>query len=209
MKIHLTLKSRNSKTGPIPVSTSSAKTCPDTCPLKKNGCYADAGPLAMHWKKVTEGALGDDFQTFAAKIKALPDGQLWRHNQAGDLDLSTLEALAEANKGKRGFTYTHYAPNPIINSATKNGFTVNYSANNPHHADELIKHGPTVAIIPEHAPKRYTTPGGHKIVTCPAQLSDRVTCATCGLCQKADRQYIIGFKPHGTFRKYFKNRIEV
>jgi hypothetical protein len=52
---HLTLKSRNVKTGPIPVSTSTRKTCPDSCPFKNNGCYAESGPLAIHWKAVTQG----------------------------------------------------------------------------------------------------------------------------------------------------------
>ena len=39
--VNLTLKSRNQKVGPVPVSTSGKHTCPDACPLKANGsCYA-------------------------------------------------------------------------------------------------------------------------------------------------------------------------
>ena len=47
--VHLTLKSRNAKVGPIPVSTSSAATCRDMCPLKAKGCYATfSRPLNLH-----------------------------------------------------------------------------------------------------------------------------------------------------------------
>ena len=55
---HLTLRSANAKTGPIPVSTSSIQTCPPSCLLKEAGCYANSGPLAIHWKAVNEGRRG-------------------------------------------------------------------------------------------------------------------------------------------------------
>ncbi len=48
--VHLTSKSSNAKTGPIPVSTSTAAWCPDSCPLKGAGCYGNGGPLAIQWK---------------------------------------------------------------------------------------------------------------------------------------------------------------
>jgi hypothetical protein len=42
------------------------------------------------------------------------------------------------------------------------------------------------------------TPGGHKVIVCPAQrLGSKATCATCGLCQK-QRAVIVGFLAHGT-----------
>jgi len=81
---HLTLVSNNAKTGKIPVSTSSADTCPKTCGQFET-CYAKTGPLALHWNKITAGTRGTNLREFTAAIKALPAGQLWRHNQAGDL----------------------------------------------------------------------------------------------------------------------------
>ena len=33
----LTMRSRNVKTGPIPVSTTTEATCPEACPLRRNG----------------------------------------------------------------------------------------------------------------------------------------------------------------------------
>ena len=115
---HLSIKSGNEKTGPIPVSTSSRTTCPPSCAFYSKGCYAKGGPLALHWAKVSSGERGSNMSTFLSQIRALPTGQLWRHNQAGDLpgrgnriNRRELDQLAKANQGKRGWTYTH---KPVI-----------------------------------------------------------------------------------------------
>jgi len=212
--VHLTIKSSNKKTGPIPVSTTSAQSCPDSCPLKKNGCYADGGPLAIHWRAVTAGERGMPWQDFCAEIEALPDGQLWRHNQAGDLpglnesiNPDELRMLTRANTGKRGFTYTHKPLTPenaaLIREANASGFTVNLSANNLAHADELAdtKAGPVVAILPANAGAKNFTPAGRPVITCPAQTRDDVSCADCQLCARSDRPTIVGFLAHGTGTK--------
>lgn len=86
MIVNFTEKSRNAKTGPIPVSTTSNETCPAACPLKASGCYAEAGPLGMLWRKLSAGgsAFGLSWSEFCAKVAALPEGIMWRHNQAGE-----------------------------------------------------------------------------------------------------------------------------
>ena len=71
MKTHLTPFSKNIKTGPIPVSTSSKDTCPDSCPLKGNGCYAESGPIAIHWAQVTKGNRGLEWSEFLDSIRKL------------------------------------------------------------------------------------------------------------------------------------------
>lgn len=211
MLYHLTPKSSNPKTGRIPVSTSTAKTCPSSCPLKHNGCYAEHSMLTWHWKKVTEGDRGDKFQDFCKKIANLPEGQLWRHNQAGDLPgvgnklaVKQLESLVRANKGRKGFTYTHKPltskdERKAIKQANKKGFAVNLSANSLTHADELtkLKVGPVVAIVPEDQPQVSYTPAGHKVIVCPAQMKDDVTCKSCKLCAVIDRPCIVAFRVHG------------
>ena len=70
---HITLKSTNRKTGPIAVVTSSQDTCPDTCPFKGGGCYADGGPLRLHWDKVSSGVRGITFKALLAKLRELSD----------------------------------------------------------------------------------------------------------------------------------------
>jgi hypothetical protein len=213
---HMTLQSKNKKVGKMPVTTSTATTCPTSCPFKANGCYAYGYPLKGHWDKVTEGERGDDWSTFISKIKALPPMQKWRHNQAGDLpgDMEELDGdkcvdLARANEGKRGFTYTHYNvldnfQNAIIvNSMNHLGFTVNVSANNLDHADKLcdMDIAPVVVVLPIEQTTNTVTPKGRKVVVCPATFKDDVSCASCMLCEKWDRNVVVGFPAHGTSKK--------
>ncbi len=216
VRYHLTPVSANVKTGPIPVSTSSAVTCNPDCPFNNGeGCYAGSGPLALHWRKVTSGERGDLFADFLDKIEALPPGQLWRHNQAGDLPGNGLEIdggalgdLVKVNKDKKGFTYTHYDPAigdnaKYIKGANDYGFTVNLSANTPAHADQLsaLNIGPVVTVLPGDQVENSYTPAGRKIVVCPATIREDVSCATCKLCAVVDRAVIVGFPVHGSGKK--------
>ena len=95
--IHVSTVSGNAKTGPIPVTTSSKNTCPDSCQLKGNGCYAESGRVNMHWQKVSKGERGLSFDDALDSIKALPSGSLVRHNQAGDLPGIGDGLLADEN----------------------------------------------------------------------------------------------------------------
>ena len=209
--VHLTPKSRNTKTGPIPVSTTGAETCPRTCPLRGGGCYANGGPLTLHWAKVSAGERIMPWAAFCDAVAAFPAGTLWRHNQAGDLpgqwdyiDANALFDLLAANRGRRGFTYTHKPPTPRnaekIKAANAAGFVVNLSANNPAHADKLaaLKVGPVVCVLPDATTTQ--TPGGLPIEICPAQTdtTGQVNCLTCQKCQNKNRREIIGFVAHGS-----------
>ena len=208
--VHLTTKSRNETTGPIPVSTTEAKTCPDICPLKGAGCYGELGPLGMHWQKVSRGERGDAWPVFVARVAAVKPGALWRHN-ALTIDGPALMQLVAANAGKRGFTYTHYNPAVGRNAAriaeaNQAGFTINLSANDLRHADLLagLGIGPVVTVLPADAARpglKITTAQGRKVTVCPATYRDDVTCKSCGLCAIATRETIIGFPAHGVKAK--------
>jgi len=165
---------------------------------------------------VTAGKRGDTWETFLGKIAALPAGTFWRHNQAGDLsgvgdaiDDTALYQLTEANTGKRGFTYTHKpllaGPHAASNRASVrdaiyNKFTVNLSANTLAHADELaaLQIAPVCVVLPSDATQNTVTPGGRKVIVCPATQRDNVTCDSCRLCSKSNRSCIVGFPAHGT-----------
>lgn len=226
--IHVSPVSGNVKTGPIPVTTSSKNTCPDSCQLKGNGCYAESGHINMHWQKVSKGERGLAFEYALDAIKALPSGSLVRHNQAGDLpgvddvllaDENVRLAAALTYKRKRPFSYTHY---PVLGNSTaaevnrgiikhinNKGFVVNLSANNLEEADAMTDLGiaPVVTILSIDAGKGAITPKGRKIVTCPATYKEGVTCASCKLCaeqrllKNGKERAIIGFPAHGTSKK--------
>lgn len=216
MNFHLSPVSGNVKTGPIPVSTSSKETCPNACPLKNNGCYASQGPLNIHWNKISKEERGDSWEAFLSKIKKLPRNQLWRHNSAGDLvgfndviDFGSLSQLVEANKGKRGFSYSHYPLSSVniqsLNHANDNGLTINVSTNSISEVDAaMVTDLPVVTVLPsDHdlSVRTLKTDRGNTVLVCPASLGKDVTCASCGLCQKRKRSYAIGFVAHGNQRK--------
>jgi hypothetical protein len=169
----------------------------------------------MHWRKVSNGDNAITWKAFCAVVKALSIGQLWRHNQAGDLpgigaaiDTKALTALVRANAGKKGFTYTHKPVLPAGSSTFKNraaierankaGFRINLSGNNLAHADSLYDLGiaPVVTVLPSTQTTNCLTPKGRKVVVCPATQREDVTCQSCGLCQRL-RDCIVGFPAHG------------
>ena len=212
LRFHLSRISTNAKTGPIPVSTGSRATCPDTCPFKKNGCYGDNYGLNFHWDAVTKGFRGVDWRAHMAQIVALPGGQLWRAWQAGDMphkagkiSRTFLRALIKANKGKRGFTYSHHSLTigdnlGLLRMANRQGLTVNVSTESEAQADAAVSAGlPAVVVVPgDESRTTWHTSGGNVVLICPAQRSDTKTCADCGLCQARGKRVIIGFVAHGT-----------
>lgn len=216
-RVHLSPKSANLKTGPIPVSTTERATCPADCAMRAE-CYAAAEPLALHWSAVSAGQRGQLWPEFVAAVAALPAGQLWRHNQAGDLpgdgrtvDPVALGQLVAANAGRRGFTYSHYRDAESlrwIGHANRWGFTINLSANDLVDADELAATGagPVVVVLPSTQTTNTATPAGRPVVICPFTQRDGVSCETCQLCQR-QRSTIVGFPAHGTRRRVIDIRL--
>lgn len=215
MQVALTMVSSNTKTGPIPTTTSDRATCPTTCPFYDKGCYAKSGPQAIHWRKVSNAERGFVWDEFVNQIRKIAKNQIWRHNVSGDLqhnngniDYKKLRQLIMANKGRRGYTYTHHKLNEhnivSLQNANMMGFTVNVSCESIEEADRVMTEHeiPAVAVVNSDKTDRfYKTSSGRKVITCPATIHDNVTCSTCGLCQKADRDYIIAFPAHGNAKK--------
>lgn len=225
-KYLITKKSSNRKVGPIMVTTSSRETCPNACPFKANGCYADGGPLRGLWDKLTATDAGETFKSGRANIEVKshtelleaimdqPEGALWRHNQAGDLpgEGDTINEgefmdIVSANQGRNGFTYTHKpmteANRRMVCDANRNGFTVNVSANNLEHADQLadLEVGPVVTVVDPDQLENTTTPAGRTVVICPVVTGKTESCATCKLCAKSNRKSIVGFPAHGAAKR--------
>ena len=137
-------------------------------------------------------------------IAALVAGLLWDRGNA--IDAAALSELSAANEGKRGFTYSHKPPTgsnlTALRAANAAGFVVNLSANSVAHADTLAKLGlPVAAVVPNDSPDRFMTPEGNRVVICPAQRVDGLSCDKCRLCAKGNRGFIVGFKPHGAASK--------
>lgn len=228
-KFLITRKSANPVTGPIMVTTSPRVSCPISCPLRKGSyghqagaCYAEHGSLGGYvWTLLDRTEPGDtmlnsvrvyDFSELLFVIRRLEAGAMWRHNVAGDLpshnrvtiDRSALRHIIEANRGRRGFTFTHFdvltnlANREAIREANANGLTVNLSGNSMEHADQLADLGiaPVTTILPANVRKNQRTPKGRTVVICPTFTHPGTTCASCGLCAR-QRSTIIGFPAIG------------
>ena len=224
---HLTKQSSNAKTGKIAVSTTSKDSCPATCPLKGNGCYAETGPLKLHWDAVSDGPWRDkprgiDIESFISAIKTLPEGSCFRHNQAGDLphnngliNAHALELIADAcsERKLKAWTYTHHSVDNLnnvvmIKRSNNVGLTVNVSAHSQQHAVEVYRKGmPAVCIVPKDTQVNSWCNDGVRFVVCPAQTKQNLTCAECKLCANADRTCIVAFKAHGTQAKKVETTI--
>jgi hypothetical protein len=221
MKFGFTRVSRNRKVGPLPVVTASKDTCPDTCPLIGAGCYAEGGPLALVWKKVSLS-----LEQLCGHIRKLPRTQMWRYGQAGDLpeDPKAMEKLIIANASRPVICYTHRRDLEMVRGATARGFHVNVSADSLEEADEFAKQGVSVVVT---LPSRYgrskdesltdykirtksfprRTASGVKVAVCPATYHE-VTCADCGVCSTTRRNgTIVGFPAHGNRRSMLDKKL--
>lgn len=203
--------SANEKLGGLPASTTSNDSCPTRCSLRSNGCYAEDGHSGINFSAVSQRRRGGNLDEFCEQVRLLPRRCLWRHNQAGDLpgdgeriEHESLRKIVSANRGRSGFTYTHFSPRiphnaNIIKEANEQGFTINLSAETLAEADEYVKLGvgPVVVILPIDQTTNFKTPAGNHVTVCPASVSN-TTCALCAICSVADRKAVIGFPAHGS-----------
>ena len=127
--------SSNRKTGPMPTVYAHRSTCPPTCPHKDADCYAEDFYTRLAWNRTEKGM---NIDTLARCIEALRPGTVWRYGIAGDLpgkgsaiDAVSLGKIVHANRGKRGFAYSHKRTATAIKwmlEAVRWGFTINLSA---------------------------------------------------------------------------------
>lgn len=215
LRFHLTAQSGNAKTGPIAVTTSSRATCPASCPFLKNGCYADAGYYTrLHWDAVTRGDRGKPWRDHLADLAALPAGSALRLNVSGDLAHTAgrisrryARALALAVKHLKAWSYSHHKLTPsnlqLLRYMNRQGLTINASTETEAAADAAVAAGLPAVLTVDSAETRaqWNTAAGNRVIVCPAQRRDGVTCSDCMLCQKRGRRVVVAFIAHGTSKR--------
>jgi len=226
LSFHKTDKASNKKTGRITVTTTGAQSCSTACrfhPDNGGGCYALSGPLALHWRAVTEGRRGSPWKQHLEALQTLPEGAQLRINQSGDLpandgrlSLRYLSGLVSAVSHLRAWTYTHQPLTDHNRKALrwangkaegygkeKRGLVVNISTETESDADAAIEQGlPAVLTVSSDEQRNsWRTPAGNVVITCPAQKRDDTNCQNCMLCHNRGRRVVIAFLAHGTQRK--------
>lgn len=207
LKVRFIRYSANRKTGPIPVTTSSPSTCPPSCSWYGAGCYAEHHHIGHRWRNTSTDPLTLTWEEFCQEIEKLPPGQLWRHNEAGDLpgvgediDRCLLQQLVQANRGRRGFTFSHKRDLAPLVDANRQGFTINLSCDSQEEVIDFKQRRvklPLVVTVPSTDTRKNWVKQGVHFTTCPAQTTDGMTCERCGLCAQGNRKTVIAFRAHG------------
>lgn len=205
-------RSSNIKIGPIPATMSPRSTCSDLCPFKRSGCFGDNFPLSLHWDRLDYKGLS--WQKMLQKVAALKAGRLFRHNVVGDLklladgsiDAAALSEFAAVAADKRPIIYTHAAQTTRnLNALARSGVVVNVSCETYAQAERAISHGVNAVLTVKRSEVTETTRKSHtlRLVPCPAESRDDVTCATCALCarDRVESGVIVTFHAHGSQTK--------
>lgn len=193
--------SNNRKTGPMAaIYREVGATCPSSCPLLNNGCYAQRGRAAFHAKRG-----GTKTFSFAELIESMPTNTV-RLNVTGDFltpdgtpDITYLEALkAAAKKNPRvtfyGYTHAWRILADYVKDMPKN-VTILASVNSKDEGQEAEALGWRYARVTD---KPDLTNG--KEVYCPVDKAKKnkakptTTCIRCRMCFDDTPQHIVFFK---------------
>lgn len=211
---HIVAQSGNSKTGPMPVTYRTADTCPTDCPFLPRslggagGCYGTGRIFGIAGKYAT---LMSESQAVAKLGRAPRDARFMRDRVVGDLvtpdgsfDRDYVQAIARV-AGKVGLTVFGYSHAWRLMSAddvaetSASGYVLNASCETESDVREAVLLGlPTVLAGDSWTDGDMVA--GRRVVTCPAQTRDDVSCSTCGLCAKPNRACTVRFLVHGTAR---------
>ena len=197
-RTHVTLRSANRKTGPIATTTREQTSCPTTCALYSSGCYARGRIFAIATRLGAE-----DHAKILELITTLPQGGGLRLNVAGDFLLpdgspdvdyiAACNAVASARPDVRIIAYTH-----AWRTLTPDLFTFGVNASCESEADVAAARAAgwgTVTVDATHG----DTLAGTRVVRCPAETRDDVSCASCMLCSRTPSiPTTVTFTAHGS-----------
>ena len=206
--------SANKKTGCISQTYSSKNTCPKRCPFKDKGCYAKYGNTNIHWSQMKNSCEPQDLKTI---IKNTPHTDVIRHNIAGDIaksgtstiDTKLLDALIDAYKGLKAYTYTHCTVNKknieSVKKAITEGFVINFSVEDIKTAKKCYENNVPCVMAVNSMSKHIVKKEGLTFIQCPATYNKDIHCKNCGLCYKKNRKSIICFPAHGSGKNKIKD----
>ncbi len=204
--------------------------CPLTCPLKDEGCYAQMGPLGIHVGRLDKEVNGlSALQIARAEAKVIdesygggtvPSGRDMRLHVSGDCRTISGAKLINNAVGRwksRGggdvWSYTHCWDH--VTKDVWENVSMLASVDSTEEVQYARQNGYAPAlVVSEHPSERaYTLPGSDtKWIPCPAQTRG-VPCADCRLCLNDNylfnNNYGITFVVHGVKKNHIKRRLQV
>lgn len=202
--------SHNAKVGIVAATYAAQTSCPATCPLRGAGCYAESGPMALHTGRLNRANRSaiQVARDEAMAIDALKSGLPLRLHVVGDCRTKATARIVSGaaaryikRTGARAvWTYTH-AWRDVPRDAWAREVSVLASCENVGQVKEARAHGyrACAVVVASHPAdgKAYNVEGVGKVVPCPNQVRDGVTCADCKLCWSSDRDVVVAFAAHG------------
>ena len=204
--------SLNAKTGKVSATWAPQHTCPPSCPLKDNGCYAEHGRSGMHTRQLNQARFGGDVATAREEARAIDNltgRRDLRVHVVGDcktdataLIVSDAMTRHEAKHGRSAWTYTHaWKPDKeAVSPKSWGDANVLASCDTLDEVKEAKALGwATATVARENTPLfeslkggRAITVEGHKLIPCPSETATYrnakpITCVECRLCFDALR----------------------
>jgi len=212
--------SKNTKIGRAAATYASiASTCPPTCPLKGEGCYAQTGHVGFTVRRLdNDGACAEDAALYEASLIARGPGAGGRGlplrlHVSGDARLPVAAELlgraARAWRAKGGgpvWTYTHaWRDVPRAAWGSSVGVLASVESTVDGRAAQARGYVPAV-VVDKHPPTgRAYDKDGVKWIPCPNQTRSDVTCTSCRLCFDTEKLAAMGagiaFAAHGAGTK--------
>ena len=202
--------SDNSKTGRVSATYVSQQSCPDSCPLRGNGCYAEHDFVQFTTNRlnavgtVTVDTLAEEE---AAAIRTLSGRRALRLHVVGDCKTNkaakTVSAAAADHTTKHGkpvWSYTHAWRE--VSPKSWAGVSILASCETTTDVKKAHRKGYAAAIVvtKHDQPKAYVR-DGVRILPCPQQTQKSANCESCQLCWKSDfllkSKTVIAFETHG------------
>ena len=207
--------SANKKTGHMPVTYRPMTTCPPDCVFLPSGpiggCYGTGRIFAMADRRAMYLTIAQAISEIQKSRPTKARVKYLRDRVVGDvitpdmtMDRNYLQAISDVarHEGLIPFGYTHawrYFTRRDVQFIKRIGYVMNASCETVEDVEVAVSLGLLPTIVDNDLPEGAIV-AGYRVVTCPAQTRDEVTCASCGLCAKAQRKALVRFRIHGTAR---------
>lgn len=202
--------SQNRKLGYVSSTYASQVTCPESCPFRNAGCYAESGRMALHTRRLNNSPV-DDFIEVAEReaeaIRKLSGRFPLRLHVVGDCKTEAAARIvskaADEHTSKRGqpvWTYTH--AHDVPREAWGN-VSVLRSCESISQVEEALDAGYAAAmVVPQfRQDTAYEVGPGLIGIPCPEMTGRAESCEECGLCMRAEKlragRRVILFEAHG------------
>ena len=215
--MYAVLHSKNVKVGDVAATYAPiSKTCPTSCPLRDNGCYAQSGNVGFKVRRTEEysdGLSGDTVATLegdeiADMARHAPTGHALRIHVSGDsttdFRASQMARGASVWPGKV-WSYTHAWR--TVRRTSWGRVSILASCESIHDVIQANRFGYASALVVAEHPKdgrAFTTSEGVKVIPCPSQTRG-VKCTDCKLCWNdsllISQAACISFAAHGATKK--------